>query len=439
MRKNQTCRQKAASCERRINLSNTYPGMCRFVAVALCCCFLSPLFTVAQDTPAISHVPPAERATDSAFFMKQLDVLDIAMKLLHKNPITRLDKYEARPTKLKLSGGPIAEYTITTGFTYGLALAGQFATSLKENTTPSSILTQLKLTQKHQLVIPFTTAILTAGDEFYFLGDWRYLNFPQDSYGFGSLTTKDDVFTIKDKYVRLYETFLKRIRPHLYAGFGYQLDNHWNISQENIPPGITTDFSKYGFSSSSVSSGFTLNFLYDSRTNPAAPVNGATYANVYWVNNLTGLGSTSRWSSMVLDLRKYFRVSATSQLALWSYDVFTLSGNPPYLDLPGTGNDTYNNTGRGYEQGRFIGKKMIDVEAEYRFGITHDGLIGGVVFAGGESLSELGSNQFESVLPSAGVGLRIKFNKFSNTNLCIDFGVGVRGSKGFVGNLGENF
>ena|ERR1700712_1518838 len=103
--------------------------MFRSVAVVVLCVIFFPFFTEAQDTPAVSHVLPRQRATDSAFFMRQTDVLDVAMKLLGKNPLTRLDKYEARPTKLKLSGGPIAEYTITTGFTYGVSIAGQFATS----------------------------------------------------------------------------------------------------------------------------------------------------------------------------------------------------------------------------------------------------------------------------------------------------------------------
>lgn len=126
-------------------------------------------------------------------------------------------------------------------------------------------------------------------------------------------------------------------------------------------------------------------------------------------------------------------------LALWCYSVFGLSGNPPYLDLPGTGSDTYNNTGRGYEQARFIGKRMIDLEAEIRFKISKNGLLGGVIFGNAESLSELGSNRFEVISPAIGLGLRIKFNKFSNTNAAIDYGVGSKGSKGFVGNLGEVF
>jgi hypothetical protein len=117
----------------------------------------------------------------------------------------------------------------------------------------------------------------------------------------------------------------------------------------------------------------------------------------------------------------------------------TLSGNPPYLDLPGTGQDTYNNTGRGYEQGRFVGKRMIDLEAELRFRISANGLVGGVVFANAESLSELGSNKPDVISPGFGIGLRIKLNKFSNTNVALDYGAGKKGSHGFFGNLGEVF
>jgi hypothetical protein len=82
---------------------------------------------------------------------------------------------------------------------------------------------------------------------------------------------------------------------------------------------------------------------------------------------------------------------------------------------------------------------MVDLEAEFRYGISKNGLIGAVVFANAESLSELNSNKFQVISPAVGLGLRLKFNKFSNTNVCIDFGVGTKGSRGFAGNLGEVF
>ena len=78
-------------------------------------------------------------------------------------------------------------------------------------------------------------------------------------------------------------------------------------------------------------------------------------------------------------------------------------------------------------------------EAEYRFGITENGLIGGVVFANAESFSGLQSGSFEGVAPAVGPGLRIKVNKHSNSNICIDYGVGINGSRGLFVNLGEVF
>jgi hypothetical protein len=126
-------------------------------------------------------------------------------------------------------------------------------------------------------------------------------------------------------------------------------------------------------------------------------------------------------------------------LAIWSYDWLTLSGKPPYLDLPATGWDTYNNTGRGYIQGRFRSENMLYLEAEYRFVISRNGLFGGVAFANVQSFSDYPSREFSKLWPAAGAGLRIKVNKHSDTNIAIDYGIGVDGSKGFFVNLGEVF
>jgi len=43
------------------------------------------------------------------------------------------------------------------------------------------------------------------------------------------------------------------------------------------------------------------------------------------------------------------------------------------------------------------------------------------------------------ISPGYGAGLRIKLNKFSRTNVAIDYGFGAGGSRGFFVNLGEVF
>ena len=43
------------------------------------------------------------------------------------------------------------------------------------------------------------------------------------------------------------------------------------------------------------------------------------------------------------------------------------------------------------------------------------------------------------IAPAGGLGLRVKLNKYSRTNIAIDYGWGRQGSHGFFVNLGEAF
>jgi hypothetical protein len=365
------------------------------------------------------------------------DLIDLSLILLGKNPDSRLDSSTIKPTHFYFSVSPIVEYTIATGFSFGVAGNVAFRTSSVLKTNVSSFLGAIKYTTKKQFLLPVQSSVWTPGNKYDLLGDWRYLNYPQDSYGFGGYTTMSNKYIINYQQLRFYETALKSIRKNIYFGFGYEMNHYWNIKE--IHPPDTTDFQKYGFTRQSTSSGVAIDFIYDSRENSINPEGGCFYANLQFLQDAKFLGADANWNSLLIDLRRYFKMPLHTVLALWFYSVITISGDPPYLDLPGTGSDTYNNTGRGYEQARFIGKKMVDLEMEYRFDISRNGLIGVVIFANAESLSELQSNKFEVISPGVGIGLRIKFNKFSGTNVCIDYGIGVKGSRGFVGNLGEVF
>jgi hypothetical protein len=153
------------------------------------------------------------------------------------------------------------------------------------------------------------------------------------------------------------------------------------------------------------------------------------------------LGSTSSWQSLIVDVKKYINLPAGSDnvLALWNYEWLTLNGRPGFLDLPATQWDTYSATGRGYIQGRFRGAQMVYGEAEYRFKILDNGLLGGVFFLNAESLSAAPGTRLQAFQPGYGPGLRIKFNKVSKTNLCVDYGFGRQGSNGLFIDVGEIF
>jgi outer membrane protein assembly factor BamA len=199
-----------------------------------------------------------------------------------------------------------------------------------------------------------------------------------------------------------------------------------------------SDFQLYGSEPTSVSSGPVFNFRIDTRDNPVNAYRGI-YTNIILTPRFKFLGSNTDWTSLILDFRTYITFPRRSPniLAFWSYNWFTLSGKPPYLMLPTTGWDF--STGRGYIQGRFRSNNMLDAETEYRIQLTRNGLLGMVIFTNFQSFSNINTWQFPSIATGGGLGLRLKINKYSRTNIDIDYGWGRQGSRGFFVNLGEVF
>jgi hypothetical protein len=371
---------------------------------------------------------------------EQVDIFDLINYVFTKHKDVRKDTSKTRVGRIYTSVLPSVEYTLQTGFAGAINGNLAFYTSNHEQANISNILAVTKYTTKKQFILPIQANIWTKQNKFNILTDWHFEKFPQQTYGLGSLTTEAEGYQIDYSYIRLYQTLLKTVFNDFYLGFGYDLDYYFNVTEVNPPQGVVTDFQKYGLKSTAVSSGITLNLLYDERRNAINPQQGY-YADIIYRTNYAFLGSDTGWSALQFDLRKYQRFPSSSNniLAFWTYDWFTLNGKPPYLNLPSTASDTYNNFGRGYVQGRFRGRNLLYLETEYRFGITSNGFIGGVVFANAQSFSEEATGRFEAILPGWGGGIRIKLNKFSKTNVAIDYGFGLHGSKGIFANLGEVF
>lgn len=370
----------------------------------------------------------------------ELDLIDLVQSVFDKHAKKRVDTGGVKSGKLRISGLPAAGYTLQTGFA-GIAIANAaFYTSKHEEENQSTILANLTYSQYKQIIFPIQTNIWTPGNKYNINSEIRFLKYPSMTYGLGGYTSLGDGYTIDYSGIKVHAAILRTVLKDVYAGVGYNLDYYWNIREVDPPVNKTTDFQSYGLNSTEMASGPTLNFLYDNRRNSINPQNGA-YINLVYRPNFTFLGSDNDWQSLVVDMRKYFRLPFGSDnvLAFWSYDWLTVGGSPPYLMLPYTGGDAYFNSGRGYIQGRFRGKNMLYAESEYRFNITNNELVGGVVFVNAESFSEEGSGRFEVISPGYGLGLRLKLNKFSRTNIAVDYGFGTGGSRGFFVNLGEVF
>lgn len=391
-----------------------------------------------QDAPSAAD---NSRRTDTIIAQdsNQLDVIDVIHILLHKEKDKARYEEKHETGKIHLSLLPGFGYTLQTGLAGIITGNIGYYTGSSAKQKISSIQFDFAYTQKHQFLIPLQANIWSKENKYNLILDWRYLKYPSLTYGLGGYTTVKDGYLVDFSYFKIHQSLFKNIGKNLYAGLGYYLDYAWNIKEIN--PVAPTSFENYGFTTTEQASGLAFRFLFDSRLNQINPHNGF-YSNIVFRPNFKLMGSQSNWQSLLIEFRKYIRLPFGSNniLAFWNYNWLTVGGKPPYLFLPSNGwDDPYDNTGRGYIQGRFRGKNMIYLEAEYRFGITHNGLIGGVVFSNIQSFSKTPFQAFRTIQPAVGTGLRIKINKISGSNLCLDYGLGLHGSSGIFVNLTEIF
>jgi len=292
----------------------------------------------------------------------------------------------------------------------------------------------------HQYLLSCNSNIIFNKLKLHLSGAARYYNSPTNIYGIGDNVYLADVQSIDFSYLRVYQIAYRELVPHLFAGLGYNLDYHWGIKANLAPGKVSKEFERLQKGSSSVSSAISFNVQFDNRKNAINPQNG-TYVDLQYRPNLTLFGSTQNWHSLLIDIRHYIQLPAAphSILAFWGYSNITLAGTPPYLDMPSIGWDDCSNTGRGYSPGRFTGRNLVYFESEYRFPLTSNGLLGGVVFGNAGSIIKNLSDNLHTITPGGGAGLRIKIDKYSNTNAAFDFGFGFGGSWSFSFGFGEAF
>jgi len=400
----------------------------------------------------------------------QEDVFDVFRSKKKKEKL-QSDTITVRPYKLYISAFPVVGYNPALGFLIGATFNPAIFFGNPKNTPISAFATNLQVTSKHQLLISLRSVIFTNKANYIFSGDWRFYIFNQPTYGLGSnIRGVDSTSWIMPNgdaaseagsaaepmdynFIRFYETINKRIAGRFFIGVGYSLDYHWNIRDEklSLDSGKVFLTQHYIYSVNNgfnpetyTNSGISLSFLYDSRDNSCRPTKGI-YAALVPKFNASWLGSSKTSITMYTEFRTYIGLSKRNPahlLAFWYNGGFLLYGKLPYLDLPAIGWDKYGRTGRGYVQGRIRGVDYMYGEVEYRFPISpHTRVLSGVLFCNAITCDNDDKTQkmFQYIAPAAGFGVRVMINKRSLSNLTVDLGFGLNGSRGVFLNINEVF
>ena len=388
-----------------------------------------------------------------------------AWSLLDWVGLAREEKGTPPPFVLLPAVLPAVGYNPAMGALFGLTGTLGMYLGPAATTTISSLQGVALYSTMSQLTIQLSTTVLTARNEWEFQGDWRFLLFNQKTYGLGTGPQAMSAAAMNEDFnlVRIHQTVLRSVFRDLYVGLGYRLDRYYDVQDTNMDltapePVVGPDYAyslAYGFSPHQATlSGATLAVLFDSRDSTIDPYRGY-YGSATFTVNPTWLGSSQPSTNLEAQFRVYAPLSddvPRNVLGFWLYYRGVTSGVAPYLTLPSIGWDQKNRTGRGYVQGRWRGTQELYGEVEWRFRITDNGLLGGVVFANAQSFAapafqasgpgwtyaseKVGVLAF--VRPAGGFGLRFMMNRDSRTNVALDFAFG-ESSFGVWFNAGEYF
>ncbi|HQR29954.1 MAG TPA: hypothetical protein PLL32_06060 [Anaeromyxobacteraceae bacterium] len=360
---------------------------------------------------------------------------------------------------------PAVGYNPAMGFLFGATGTLGMYLGPASTTTISSTQAVALYSTMNQLTLQVSSTVMTSGNDWELVGDWRFLLFNQLTYGLGTGPQALEAAGIRQDFdfIRFHETAYRRVTGDLYAGLGYRFDRYYAVSEPGadlgaVPPVVGPNLAysqAFGFDpSASTLSGVTVAALWDSRDSTINPYRGL-YGSAAFTVHPTWLGSSQASTGLEAQFRAYLPLGndvPRDVIALWLYYKGVTSGAAPYLTLPAVAWDQKNRTGRGYVQGRWRGTHEVYGEVEWRFRITTNGLLGGVVFANAQSYAapafqasgpgwsysseKVGALQF--IRPAGGVGLRFMMNRDSRSNVALDLAVGER-SFGVWFNAGEYF
>ena len=325
---------------------------------------------------------------------------------------------------------PIAFFSPETDWAFGIT--GIYAFRFKKEkitTRPSQLTLGFAYTLNKQLLIYLPYQFYAKNEVYNVSGELGYYLYSYQFFGLGNDTKAEDMEIYKVNYPRIRMNALKLLRPNLYVGFRYWMDDFEIKTVEE--GGILATQSIPGQQGSFLSGlGLVLNF--DNRNNIFFPTKGTFLEFVSFANGAY-LGSDFNFTKITLDATHY-RAFKHQVIAFNFYTEFT-GGIAPFNQLALLGG---NKRMRGYFEGRLRDNHQVIFQSEYRFPIYKE-RFRGVLFGGiGQVANTFSDFKLQQMKYTYGLGLRILINKKERIHIRLDAGFG-KDTSGFYLTIGEAF
>lgn len=253
-----------------------------------------------------------------------------------------------------------------------------------------------------------------------------FYSFPCKFWGMGyDMGDNDDNKSdMKRWQVHVNGSFLWNLGSNLFLGpsVAYDYIIGKDIERPELLAGMDRHTDNYGV-------GFT--FMFDNRDNLTYPHRGY-YVNLTQMFRPRFMGNDYAFSTTELQLNAYQQPWRGAVLAEDVRSTFNF-GNPSWGMMAQTGGS---NALRGYYEGRYRDKHMIEATVELRQHVWKRNSLTAWIGAG-TVFPKFSQMRSRHILPNFGLGYRWEFKK--NVNVRLDYGFGKGGQRGFLFNINEAF
>ena len=327
---------------------------------------------------------------------------------------------------LDFFGYPYAFYTPETNFAFGVGGIMYFRTSSQKKINLSSILLSVYYTINNQYNISLKPELYFSNNNLITNGEFNFGKYLDKFYGYGS---NSEEIENPDYFTQNWEInidFQYRVSDKFGLGFIYNFLYTDIIDKKSNP--FLLDNSVLG-SNGGLSSGFGLQFTWDSRDFIHLPTSGGYYifSVVYYEEPF---GSDFSFNDYLLDFRRYFKITKGHLITFQVYGNF-IAGDPPFYEMPRLGGSV---TMRGYYEGRYRDRYFTTIQTEYKTWLIQEWNLGLVVFAGvGDVAYQFSDFELRNFKYSGGLGLRYIFDLHERLTLRADFAFGKNTSGVYFG------